>query len=48
MSSLSRERIGERTDQLEQDLRTLLAGALSGDGFVTEVLEWTALIAQRE
>jgi SAM-dependent methyltransferase len=48
MSSLSRERIGERTDQLEQDLRTLLTGALSGDGFVTEVLEWTAVIAQRE
>jgi hypothetical protein len=48
MSSLSRQQIGEQSDHLERDLRTLLAGALSGDGFVAEVLEWTALIARRE
>jgi SAM-dependent methyltransferase len=48
MSSLVRERIGEQSDQLEQDLRTLLAGVVSAAGYVTEVLEWTALIARRE
>jgi hypothetical protein len=47
MSSLAPERIGERADRLEQDLRTLLADVLSRDGLVTEILEWTALIARR-
>jgi SAM-dependent methyltransferase len=45
MSSLSRERIGERAEQLVQDLR-MLAHVAPGDT-VTEVLEWTALIARR-
>jgi hypothetical protein len=48
MSSLSRERLGERSDKLERDLRTLLEGVLTADGFVTEILEWSAFIAQRE
>ena len=38
MSSLSRERIGERVDDLERDLKTLLARAAS-DGMLTEIIE---------
>ncbi len=48
MSSLARERIGGQPDQLAQDLRSLLLGVASVDGFVTEVLEWSALIARRK
>ena len=48
MSSLARERIGGQPDQLEQDLRSLLLGVPSVDGFVAEVLEWSALIARRK
>ncbi|MBV8513599.1 MAG: class I SAM-dependent methyltransferase [Xanthobacteraceae bacterium] len=47
MSSLARERIGDRAAELERDLSTLLTSVPSMGGLVTEVLEWTALIARR-
>ncbi|MGH7068588.1 MAG: class I SAM-dependent methyltransferase, partial [Acetobacteraceae bacterium] len=47
MSSTSRARIGERVDSLLQDLSRLLA-EVAPSGTVTEVLEWSALIARRQ
>jgi trans-aconitate methyltransferase len=47
MSSLSSKQIGERAEQLVQDLRTLLLRMAPG-GALTEVLEWSALVARRE
>ena len=47
MSSLSRERIGERLDDLERDLKTLLTRAAS-DGVLTEIIEWTVLSGRRD
>ncbi|MGH7085251.1 MAG: hypothetical protein ACREFN_09715 [Acetobacteraceae bacterium] len=47
MSSTSRARIGERVDSLLHDLSRLLAEVAPG-GTVTEVLEWSALIARRQ
>jgi hypothetical protein len=46
MSSLSRERLGERANELVRDLRALFARMAPADT-VTEVLEWSALIAWR-
>src|SRR4029077_13389751 len=47
MSSLSSKQIGERAEQLVQELRTLLLRMAPG-GALTEVLEWSALVARRE
>jgi SAM-dependent methyltransferase len=46
MSSLSRERIGERLDDLERNLKTSLIRAAS-DGMLTELIEWTVLSGRR-
>jgi SAM-dependent methyltransferase len=46
MSSLSRARLGERTEQLVRELTALLARRAPA-GTLSEVLEWSALIARR-
>jgi len=46
LSMLSRERLGERADQFEKDLRAALA-ALSPDGRFKEIAELAAIVAKR-
>ncbi|HTU53299.1 MAG TPA: class I SAM-dependent methyltransferase [Acetobacteraceae bacterium] len=46
MSSVSRARIGERADQLVEELGALLA-EVAPEGTASEVIEWSALIARR-
>ncbi len=46
MSSLSRARLGKRTETLSQELAAFFARA-APSGTVSEVLEWSALIARR-
>jgi SAM-dependent methyltransferase len=47
MSSLSRQQIGAREDEVARELRVLLSG-IATDGRITEVIEWSALIARRD
>jgi SAM-dependent methyltransferase len=47
MSSLSRQQIGAREDEVARELRALLSG-IATDGRITEVIEWSALIARRD
>jgi SAM-dependent methyltransferase len=46
MSSLSRERIGTRADELVRELRAFFS-RIATAGTITEVIEWWALIARR-
>ena len=46
MSCLSRQQIGAREDEVARELRALLSG-IATDGRITEVIEWSALIARR-
>ena len=47
MSCLSRQQIGAREDEVARELRALLSG-IATDGGITEVIEWSALIARRD
>lgn len=47
LSSTSREKLGDRADELVAELRAWLAGA-APDGFVSEVVSTSALLAFRE
>jgi SAM-dependent methyltransferase len=47
MSTLSRQQIGAREDEVAHELRALLSG-IATDGRITEVIEWSALIARRD
>ena len=46
LSMLSKERLGDRADDFERDLRAALA-ALSPDGHFTEIAELAAIVAKR-
>jgi hypothetical protein len=47
MSCLSRQQVGAREDEVACELRALLS-AIATDGRITEVIEWSTLIARRD